>query len=79
VNLSTDIHLPKKTNFYIQIIMSDLNEQEFMVLGAEAGVEDDDLLVGGDEELDETKPATKPKKEGEEGWEIEEDLEEGLE
>ena len=59
--------------------MSDLNEQEFMVLGSETSDEDDDLLVGGDEELEGTKPATKPKKEGEEGWEIEEDLEEGLE
>ena len=59
--------------------MSDLNEQDFMILGAEAGEEDDDLLVGDDESLEEGKPGAKPKKEGEEGWEIEEDVEEGLE
>lgn len=79
LNLSTPWYLHKKTNFYIQVIMSDLNEKDFMILGAEASEEDNDLLVG-DDELDESKPTAKPKKEGEEDdWGIEEDLEEGLE
>lgn len=58
--------------------MSDFNEKDFMILGAEAG-EEDDLLIGDDEDVAEGQPAKQPKKEGEEGWEIEEDLEEGLE
>lgn len=56
--------------------MSDLNETGFMILGAEAGNDDENILVGGDEELD-----TQPKKKSADGddWNMEEDLEEGLE
>lgn len=50
-----------------------------MVLGAETSGEDDDLLVGDDEDAEGASPNSQPKKKEGEEWEIEEDLEEGLE